>query len=388
MLSKFGLLWSLIQVSTFSTAIPTQNDIRLSLPVEVERIEPRANVWIPPMKSNIQFVLTGVPDVTDDDEYITPNAGIYEVDMFWIDKSTIKNMQRLGQKVICYFSAATAENWRDDYKQFQSKDLGKELPDWPGERYLDIRRPHVYEIISKRVQLAKDKGCDAIEPDNVGKLVGDNLSYSARWLTEIDVYSNENGFTPAIEPKDTVAYLHKISTLSRSLGMSVGIKNCIEILGDIFPDVDFAISEECVQYKNCTAYANFTTAPHKDAIAKPVFEVEYINYTYSGRWSEEGVALSPNNFRYTNPAFPGLKDEALRKVLCNLNEPGASLQNPYLKLNTIIKTLELDGFVMFCDGRVERTRTKDVGQRQSYVRERAVQRVRNHMRRVEEMKEG
>lgn len=203
-------------------------------------------------------------------------------------------------------------------------------------------------------------------------------STSQTLLTNADVYSNENGITPTnpIVPADTVAYLHKLSTLAHSLGMSVGIKNCIEILGPIFNDVDFAISEECVQYKNCTAYANFTTAPYEGATAKPVFEVEYIyNYTYNGRWSDAGVALSPKNFKYTNPAFPGIRDEALRKVLCSLDQEGATLDKPWLKINSIIKTLDLDGFIMFCDGRVERTRVKDVGQKQSWVRERAVRRA-------------
>jgi len=157
--------------------------------------------------------------------------------------------------------------------------------------------------------------------------------------------------------------------------MSVGIKNCIEILGDIFDDVDFAISEQCVQYLNCTAYANFTTAPHEGAIAKPVFEVEYVNYTYSGKWSDQGVALDPSKFRTNNVDFPGLRDEKLRRKLCNLDEPGASLDKPYLKINTVIKTLDLDGFAMFCDGSAEKTRTKDVenqrGQKQkrSWARE-------------------
>lgn len=187
----------------------------------------------------------------------------------------------------------------------------------------------------------------------------------------IDVYSNDNGFTPAIVPADTVAYLHKVSEYARSKGLSVGIKNCVEILGDIFPDVDFAISEECVQYKNCTAYANFTTAPHPGTEGKPVFEVEYVDYTYSGKWSDQGVALTPEQFKTSNKNFPGLTNEKLRRKLCNLDEPGVTLENPYLKINTIIKTLDLDGFIMFCDGRVEKTRTKDVGKKSGRVMKRS-----------------
>jgi hypothetical protein len=149
-------------------ALPTV-DLPLSEAVEAERISvsPRqAKYWTPPLKSNIQFILTGIPDV--DDGFIKPETGIYELDMFWTPQETISTLKGLGQRSVCYFSAATAENWRDDYKDFQRQDLGKELPDWPGERYLDIRRDNVFKVIKKRIDLAASKGCDAIEPDNVG----------------------------------------------------------------------------------------------------------------------------------------------------------------------------------------------------------------------------
>lgn len=155
-----------------SSAIPTADTLPLSKPILSERISPSTrqtaapSYWTPPMKSRIQFILTGIPDV--DDGYIKPNSGVYEIDMFWTPAETIKTMNQLGQKTICYFSAATAENWRDDYGEFQRQDLGKELPDWPGERYLDIRRENVFKVIQKRIDLAAEKGCNAIEPDNVG----------------------------------------------------------------------------------------------------------------------------------------------------------------------------------------------------------------------------
>ncbi|KAF2726845.1 hypothetical protein EJ04DRAFT_158461 [Polyplosphaeria fusca] len=159
------ILSSLLGSIAIANAVPT-GDLPLSEPVEAKRLGSRQtyNYWKPPMRSNIQFILTGIPDV--DEDYIRPNAGIYEVDMFYTPAETILKMNELGQKVICYFSAATAENWRDDYSQFQRQDLGLQLPDWPGERYLDIRRANVFNVIKKRIDLAKSKGCNAIEPDN------------------------------------------------------------------------------------------------------------------------------------------------------------------------------------------------------------------------------
>jgi len=167
-MSSIVALVSLLGALATTNAIPT-GDLPLSEPVSVERVAVdyrQADYWKPPMKSNIQFILTGIPDV--DDDYIRPLAGIYEVDLFYTPEETIRKMNDLGQKVICYFSAATAENWRDDYSQFKKQDLGKELPDWPGEKYLDIRRANVFDVIKKRIDLAAQKGCNAVEPDNVG----------------------------------------------------------------------------------------------------------------------------------------------------------------------------------------------------------------------------
>ena len=168
MFAQLGFITALL--SSFTHGLPAK-DLPLSAEIITSRISPSTRqaptYWTPPMKSKIQFILTGIPDV--DDDYIRPNTGIYEIDMFWTPAETISKMKQLGQRTICYFSAATAETWRSDYKDFDKKDLGKELPEWPGERYLDIRRDNVFKVIKKRIDLAAQKGCDSIEPDNVGQ---------------------------------------------------------------------------------------------------------------------------------------------------------------------------------------------------------------------------
>jgi hypothetical protein len=55
--------------------------------------------------------------------------------------------------------------------------VGKELPDWPGEHWLDVRRLDVLgPILERRLDLCRQKGFDAVEPDNV------------------DAYANDSGF--------------------------------------------------------------------------------------------------------------------------------------------------------------------------------------------------
>ena len=45
----------------------------------------------------------------------------------------------LYEVITCYFSAGTFEDWRDDADQFPASVIGKALPEWDGENWLDIR---------------------------------------------------------------------------------------------------------------------------------------------------------------------------------------------------------------------------------------------------------
>ncbi|MFP3534108.1 endo alpha-1,4 polygalactosaminidase, partial [Burkholderia sp. SIMBA_042] len=72
-----------------------------------------------------------------------------------------------GKRVVCYFSAGSSENWRSDYSQFTAADQGNPLDGWAGERWLDTRSANVRRIMTARMDLAKSKGCDGIDPDNV-----------------------------------------------------------------------------------------------------------------------------------------------------------------------------------------------------------------------------
>ncbi|WP_414691363.1 endo alpha-1,4 polygalactosaminidase [Noviherbaspirillum sp.] len=60
--------------------------------------------------------------------------------------------------------------------QFLASDKGNALSGWAGERWLDTRSANVRQIMQKRLDLAKAKGCDGVEPDNV------------------DGYTNNSGF--------------------------------------------------------------------------------------------------------------------------------------------------------------------------------------------------
>lgn len=69
--------------------------------------------------------------------------------------------------MLCYFSAGSYENWRPDAAQFTQSDLGLDLDGWAGEKWLNTNSENVRRIMKDRIDLAKEKGCDGVDPDNV-----------------------------------------------------------------------------------------------------------------------------------------------------------------------------------------------------------------------------
>jgi hypothetical protein len=114
-----------------------------------------------------QIILTGTPD-TSRSPLPPIDAPVWDVDLFDNDAATIKTLKASGKIVICYFSAGTWEDWRDDAKDFPAADLGKVLPEWPNEKWIRTGSTKIRDIMAKRIKIGADKGCDAIDPDNTG----------------------------------------------------------------------------------------------------------------------------------------------------------------------------------------------------------------------------
>ncbi|KAF4466532.1 endo alpha-14 polygalactosaminidase precursor [Fusarium albosuccineum] len=210
----------------------------------------RSKLWKPAVGTPFQIILSqtikipkgGVKD-------LKPNVPVWDSDLFDNPKETFTALRNAGKTVICYFSAGTYENWRDDKSSFQKKDLGNPLSGWPGERWVNIRSSSVRSIMAKRIKLAAEKGCDAIDPDNM------------------DGYSNDNGL--GLTEADTISYVKFLSSEAAKYKMVMGMKNGGSITESVLPYVGFCINESCIQYAECDLYS-----PYIDA-EKPVFNIEY-----------------------------------------------------------------------------------------------------------------
>jgi hypothetical protein len=107
--------------------------------------------------------------------------------------------------------------------------------------------------------------------------------------------------------------------------MAIGLKNAQGILNDVRADIDFAVNEECSKFEgDCTPYAALI------ADGKPVLHVEYASHSI-----EDGhVVLSGDR-----------SSEELKNLYCLKGTP--SFSNTF---STVIKSMNLNGWVMYCDG--------------------------------------
>ncbi|WP_316151669.1 endo alpha-1,4 polygalactosaminidase [Cupriavidus sp. BIC8F] len=198
--------------------------------------------WMPAITDTWQIQLTGKLNTSYP-------VVMYDFDLFDTPQATIDALHAKGQRVVCYFSAGSAEDWRPDYSQFTASDLGSPLSGWAGERWVDTRSANVRRIMQARMDLAVSKRCDGVDADNV------------------DGYTNSTGLPLTADTQ--LDYNRFLATEAHARGLAIGLKNDIDQVGQLAADFDFAVNEQCFQYQECGAYSAFTGQ------GKAVFNIEY-----------------------------------------------------------------------------------------------------------------
>jgi len=262
--------------------------------------------WHPALQSRWQYQLQGVAAYAGTGGINTtisaaPQGGgaavspsVWDIDLYvdqaiagnntTLDTAAVNAIHARGGHVICYVDAGTWENWRQDAGQFPASVLGNKNG-WPGEKYLDIRQLSVLgPIMTARVQKCKQAGFDGVEFDNV------------------DTYTAKTGFP--LTANDQLNYNTYLANLAHSNGLSVGLKNDLEQAETLKPYFDYAINEQCMQYKECDLPA--PGLPGWVSSGKAVFEVEYkasmLNCTKSNGWNFNAILKDLN--LYDTPWTP------------------------------------------------------------------------------------
>ena len=200
-----------------------------------------ADVWRPAPGTTWQWQLTGSIDTS------VP-VDMYDVDLFDAPDSVFTALQ--DRTVICYFSAGSAEDFREDAVALPDDATGDRLMGWSDERWVDVTHPAVRQWVEDRLDYAVERGCDGVEPDNV------------------DGYANRNGFF--LTPAEQLQFNRFVADEAHRRGLSVGLKNDVDQLAELEPWFDWALNEECHLFEECGVYTPFRGAD------KAVFHTEYV----------------------------------------------------------------------------------------------------------------
>lgn len=221
-------------------------------PTDTPAVTTNGSLWIPAINTSWQWQLTSSVDQSVD-------ADMYDIDLFDNETSVVASLHAQGRRVVCYISVGSWENWRPDANQFPASVLGNDYEGWPGEKWLDIRQIDLLApIMRARLDQCQAKGFDAIEPDN------------------IDGYTNDTGFP--LTYQDQLNYNIWLVNEAHARGLSIGLKNDPDQVGDLLAYFDWALTEDCFAEGWCAQMQPFVAA------GKAVFATEYtdMGMTISG----------------------------------------------------------------------------------------------------------
>ncbi|KAF2109266.1 glycoside hydrolase superfamily, partial [Lophiotrema nucula] len=176
------------------------------------------------------------------------NFQVIDLDLFDTDAATISDLKATKQ-VICYFSAGSREDWRPDAGDFKDGDTGKGLDGWQGESWVNVKSENVRDIMKKRIRMAAENGCSAVDPDNV------------------DGFVSQDGF--GYDKSAYVDYVKFLAQEASANNLAIGLKNAEDLIPDVVDVMAFAINEQCHEYSECDLYKPFTEQN------KAVFNIEY-----------------------------------------------------------------------------------------------------------------
>ena len=208
--------------------------------------EPEPNsgndAWPPTPGTSWQIQLRGTIDSSFD-------VDVYVLDLFDAPQATIDELHARGVRVVCYFSAGSFEDWRTDAARYPQTAIGTPLDGWPGEYWIDTRDATVRSILTARMDLAKQRGCDGVDPDNV------------------DGHIQQSGFP--LTAQTQLDFNRFLAREAHARGLLVGLKNDPDQVTALVADFDWQINEQCFQYSECDKLSPFVAAN------KPVWGLEY-----------------------------------------------------------------------------------------------------------------
>ncbi|WP_045234189.1 endo alpha-1,4 polygalactosaminidase [Deinococcus pimensis] len=192
---------------------------------------------------------------------VPAGAVMLDVDGFETSATRVAQLKAQGIYTVCYINAGSYEGWRPDASKYPAYLKIQTDPDWPDESFLDVRdvfKPGsvLAGILNARFQMCKDKGFDAVEPDNL--------------------QNDENVTSGVITKQNQIDFNGWVADAVHAKGLAVFQKNGPDnvLLRDrtgamMVDKFDGMINEECQQYGECAPLAEYVKR------GKPALNVEY-----------------------------------------------------------------------------------------------------------------
>ncbi|MFI6498181.1 endo alpha-1,4 polygalactosaminidase [Nonomuraea typhae] len=266
-----------------------------------------AGIWRPPVQSRWQYQLqgskahaaTGGIDVGICEVPQSGGAcvrpGVFDIDLYvdaqvagnntTLNTAGVRAVHAKGAKAVCYVDAGSIEDFRPDYQTFLDWHeshgrslLGKPFSDeFPNERWANInndkgQRDFLLKMMEARVDKCVQAGFDGVEFDVV--------------------HAHEEGQPVTgwnISAQTQLTYNKALAAMAHRKGLSVALKNDLSQVDELVSHFDYAVNEECFQWKECDVLSAFVDA------GKPVFQVEY--KTSPARFCGEAVRLRFNSIK-------------------------------------------------------------------------------------------
>lgn len=278
--------------------------------------------WKPTADRPIQLHWQLSTDFDPNKDFV-PGATVYDFDGEHASSADVDAVHKKGFIAVCYIDVGVWENYRTDASRFPGiPDGGKRVDDknqlipytgdpqyanvdiigkadagWNGSYWLDIRRLDILApIMRDRIQMCKDKGFDAVEPD------------------EENGYDNPSGFP--LTYNDQLVYNKWLADTVHSMNMSIGLKSAQAMAKDLVNWYDWDLTEECYQYNECSMLAPFKAANK----ASWIVEYKSSAATSLSTWQSSASCVNANTNHY-NAIFRDLNlvgqtDSGYKRLPC------------------------------------------------------------------------
>ncbi|KAK3901559.1 glycoside hydrolase superfamily [Staphylotrichum tortipilum] len=205
------------------------------------------------------------------------DAVVWDLDLYHIARTpaVVDHLRTSNSNtvLICYFNAGLAQKSDCDYasKWEHSGLLGNVYdvnnPEFRDERWVNIKNQTAVDWMKARITLARDLGCDAVDPDNIDGFLNDE--------------DGRNGTGWHLTENDYVSFVTQLAdhahglTTKRGYTLLIGQKNAPELVGRLGTTLDFAVLEDCKTLNDddpftfCSDFQAYITQ------GKPVLSIEY-----------------------------------------------------------------------------------------------------------------